>query len=138
MADRFVERRTAKHDRRERPRIFRHPFRPLVLGLFFTMLIVAQANIRNMDRGTAPPMSYFVAGIALAASVALIVGWFRKDVSIIKAGYVLVAAAYMTRATFIMLTNPFDQSVFFSLASAFIAGGAYLAESANNPRGARE
>lgn len=133
-----IERRQASWDRRPHPHFLRHPFRPLVLGLFFTMLIVFQSNIRNMDRGTSPPMSYFVAGIALASSLALIVGWFRKDVRTIKAGYLLVAAAYMTRATFIMLANPWDQSVFFSLASAFIAAGAYIAESANHPGVRRE
>lgn len=132
------ERRIAKWDRRHHPHILRHPFHPLVLGLFFTMLIVFQSNIRGMDRGTTPPMSYFVAGIALAASLALIVGWLRQDVHTIKAGYLLVAAAYMTRATFIMLVNPWDQSVLFSLASAFIAGGAFIAESANLPGGRRE
>ena len=133
-----IERRQASWDRRQHPHFLWYPFRPLVLGLFFTMLIVFQSNIRNMDRGTSPPMSYFVAGIALAASLALIVGWFRKDVRTIKTGYLLVAAAYMTRATFIMLTNPWDQSVFFSLASAFIAAGAYIAESANHPGVRRE
>lgn len=133
-----IERRQASWDRRQHPHFLWHPFRPLVLGLFFTMLIVAQSNIRNMDRGTAPPMSYFVAGIALASSLALIVGWFRKDVHTIKAGYLLVAAAYMTRATFIMLANPWDQSVFFSLASAFIAAEAYIAESADHPGVRRE
>lgn len=133
-----VERRIAQWDRRQRPHIFRRPFRPLVLGLFFTMLIVFQSNIRNMDRGTAPPMSYFIAGIALAASLALIVGWLRKDIHTIKRGYLLVAAAYTTRATFIMLTNPWDQAVFFSLASAFIAAGAYIAESADHPGVRRE
>lgn len=132
------ERRVTLFDRRLRPTVCRHPFRPLVLGLFFTMLIVAQANIRNIDRGTSPPMSYFVAGIALSASLALIVGWLLQDVRTIKMGYLLVAAAYMTRATFIMLTNPWDQSVFFSLASAFIAGGAFIAESASHPGGRRE
>src|SRR5574343_425785 len=101
-----IERRQASWHRRQHPQFLWHPFRPLVLGLFFTMLIVFQSNIRNMDRGTAPPMSYFIAGIALAASLALIVGWLRKDIRTIKMGYLLVAAAYTTRATFIMLTNP--------------------------------
>ena len=133
-----IERRIARWGRRQRPQVFLHPFRPLVLGLFFTMLIVAQSNLRNMDRGTTPPISYFVAGIALAASLALIVGWLRQDVRTIEMGYLLVAAAYMTRATFIMISNPWDQSVFFSLASAFIAGGAFIAESASHHGGRRE
>lgn len=112
-------------------RVLGRPLKPVALGLALTMTIVAQSNLRNMDRGTVPPLSYLVAAIAAAAVIALAGGWIGRNQRLAEIGLLLVVGAYATRAAFIYLSSGFDQAVFFSLATVIIAGGSYLLEASS-------
>jgi peptidoglycan/LPS O-acetylase OafA/YrhL len=116
--------------------VWGRPFKPVALGLTLTMLVVAQANLRGYDRGTEPPLAYVVAFLAGAAIVCMVYGWIGRSQRAAEAGFLLVVAAYTTRAAFIQMSNPWDAAVWFSLASVIIAGGAYMLEATD--RGRRE
>ena len=111
------------------------PLKPVALCLTITMIIVTQANLRGVDRGTQPPLSYVVAAIAALAVIALVIGWIGRDPRAMRIGLLLVVAAYSTRAVFIALVSGPDQAVWFSLATVVLAAGSYALEVANDPRG---
>ena len=119
------------------PRLFGRPIKPVAFGLVLTMTIVLQANVRGIDRGTQPPLSYIVSILAFAAVIALAWGWIAGNQRCAEIGLLLVVAAYTTRAAFISLSSGPDQAVFFSLATVVIAGGSYLLE-ANSRKGGQE
>ena len=122
---------------RVRPRFLGRPFQPLILGLVLTMVIVAQANFRLVDRGTVFPLSVFVGVMATCSALMLGTGWVFRWRRVMEYGLLLVVAAYLTRATFIYLASSFDTAVWFSLTTAFMASGAYFLE-ANARRTGRE
>lgn len=114
------------------------PLKPVAMGLTLTMVIVTQANLRGVDRGTDAPLSYLVAGLSVAATLALIAGWFTGNGRLMRIGLLLVVAVYTARAVFIAMASGSDQAVWFSLATVIIAGGSYLLESRDDTRGSRE
>jgi hypothetical protein len=115
-----------------RKRFAGRTIKPVALGLTLTMTVVAQSNLRNMDRGTQPPLSYVVAFLAGASVAMLIWGWVSRSQRAAEFGLLLVVAAYATRAAFIQLTNPFDQAVFFSLATVIVAAGSWWLEASSH------
>jgi hypothetical protein len=115
-------------------RVWGRPFKPVAFGLTLAMLIIAQSNLRGLDRGTIPPLSYMVAAIAGAAIGFMVAGWVTGRQRLEEAGLLLVVAAYATRAAFIQINNPWDQAVFFSLSTVIIAGGAYMLEADSRKR----
>jgi hypothetical protein len=110
------------------------PFKPVALGLALNMLIVAQANFRDMDRGTTPPMSTMLGVMAVIAVTALILGWVLRLQRLAEIGLLVTVFVYATRAVFIQFTGTWDQAVFFSLAGVIIAGGSYCLEAADRQR----
>jgi hypothetical protein len=112
------------------------PVKPVAAGLTLNMLIVAQSNFRGMDRGTLPPLSWILGTAAVVAVACLIIGWVSNSQHLAEVGLLLTVGVYVARATFIMLENPWDQAIFFSLAVIVIAGGSYFLE-ANDRRGRR-
>lgn len=119
-------------------RFLGRPFKPVAFGLILTMIVVAQANFRGLDRGTLPPLSYVVAFLAGSAVAAMLIGVIAESNRALRIGFLLVVAAYTMRAAFIQMSNPGDAAVFFSLASVIIAGGAYMYEALDRPAGRRE
>lgn len=112
-------------------RLLGRPIKPVALGLTLNMLIVAQANFRDMDRGTTPPMSTMLGVMAVVAVTALILGWVLRMQRLAEVGLLVTVFVYATRAVFIQLTNTWDEAVFFSLAAVIIAGGSYYLEVAD-------
>lgn len=104
------------------------PFKPYILSLILTMIVVAQSNVRNMDRGTEYPLSIAVAFLAGASAAAILWGWLGNRHWWLMVGLGLSVFAWATRAAFIQMTNSLDQSIFFSLAGALAAGGAFYME----------
>lgn len=104
------------------------PFKPYLFSVALTMIIVMQSNAREMDRGTEYPLSVIVTFLAGGAAAALIGGWVLRKYQYTLIGLALVVFAYTTRAVFIQFNNAFDQAVFFSLAAALAAAGAYILE----------
>lgn len=109
-------------------RVLDRRIQPVALGLTLTMLVVAQANFRGFDRGTEPPLSYFVAVAATVAALALTVGWAMQKQRLVEFGLLMVVLAYAARAAAIAMTNPWDQAILFSLATVVLAGGSYYVE----------
>ena len=118
-------------------RIFGRPLKPVAFGLTLAMVIIAQSNFRNADRGTEYPLSVFLGIAAVAAAVTLVVGWVGSRQRIAEVGLLLVVGVYVTRAVFIQMTSPWDQAVFFSLSTAIIAAGSFMLEAAEPERGRR-
>lgn len=116
-------------------RILGRPIKPVALGLALNVLVIAQANIRNDDRGIGQGLAYLLALAAGAAFVLLCAGWFMKRQRLAEYGLLLTAGVYMTRAIFVALENPWDQAIFFSVGAAIIAGGSYLLEATDPRRG---
>jgi hypothetical protein len=116
-------------------RVFGRPLKPVALGLTLTMIIVAQSNFRGADRGTEYPLSVVLGVLAVIAAVTLAAGWICGRQRIAEAGLLLVVGVYATRATFIQMVSPFDQAVWFSLATVIIAGGAYILEASDGRQG---
>jgi len=118
------------------PRFFGRRFQPFLLGMVLTMIIVAQANFRGMDRGTTYPLSIVLGITAIASAILLIVGWIGQYQRVIEFGLLGVVATYLTRAWFVFLAAGADQAIWFSLAAVMMAGGAYFLE-ANDRRYAK-
>jgi hypothetical protein len=117
------------------PTFLGRAIKPFLLMMTLTMVIVAQANFRGIDRGTQYPLSIIVGSIALAAAIALLAGWAGKLPRLLEYGLLGVVLAYSIRAWFVMMSNPWDQAVFFSLAAVIGAGGAYFMEVAERHDG---
>ena len=117
------------------PTFLGRSIKPFLLMMTLTMTIVAQSNFRGIDRGTQFPLSAIVGTIALAAAVALIAGWSGKLPRLLEYGLLGVVLAYSIRAWFVMMSNPWDQAVFFSLATVVGAAGAYFMEVAERHDG---
>lgn len=117
------------------PRFLGRSIKPFLLMMTLTMVIVAQANFRGIDRGTEFPLSAIVGSIAALAAIALIAGWAGNLPRILEYGLLGVVLAYSIRAWFVMMSNPWDQAVFFSLAAVVGAGGAYFMEVAERHDG---
>jgi hypothetical protein len=109
-------------------KVWNRRLQPLALGLTLTMIIIAQANVRGIDRGTEPPISYVVAIIAITSALLMIVGWISRRQRMIEWALLGVVFTYTARAVFIMFYSPWDQAVFFSIATVLMAGGAYYLE----------
>jgi len=99
------------------------------------MIVIAQSNVRVMDRGVQLPLSLILAVAAGISAATLIAGWIGRQQRIAELGLVLAFGTYMTRAAFIFLESGWDQAVFFSLSTAIIAGGSYLLEHEDKGRG---
>lgn len=109
--------------------VWGRPLKPVALGLTLTMVIVTQANIRGLDRGTQPPLSWLVALMSAAAVVTLLWGWIGRNQKAAEIGLLLVIGTYITRAAFIALESGLgEQAVWFSLATVVIAAGSYALE----------
>lgn len=117
------------------PTFLGRAIKPFLLMMTLTMLIVAQANFRGIDRGTQVPLSYVVGTVAALAAVALLAGWVGNLPRLLEYGLLGVVLAYSIRAWFVMMSNPWDQAVFFSLAAVVGAGGAYFMEVAERHDG---
>lgn len=115
-------------------RLLGRPLKPVALGLTLTMIIVAQSNFRGADRGTQYPLSMVLAVAAAVAAVTLAVGWISRRQRIAELGLLLVVGVYTARAAFIQMVSPFDQAVWFSLATVVIAAGAYVLEASDHRR----
>lgn len=116
-------------------RVLGRPLKPVALGLTLTMVIIAQSNFRGADRGTQYPLSVVLGIAAVAAAVTLLVGWIKGLQKVAEIGLLLVVGVYVARATFIQMSSPFDQAVWFSLATVIIAGGSYVLEASEDRRG---
>lgn len=110
------------------PTIFGRAVKPFMMLMTLTMIIVAQSNLRNMDRGVEPPLSTFLGIIAVIAVVFLLVGWVTQRKVMMEYGLLAVVLVYLTRAAFIQFSSPWDQAVFFSLAVVLCASAAYFME----------
>lgn len=110
------------------PTFLGRTIKPFLLMLTLTMTIIASSNFRGMDRGTEFPLSMIVGVVATLAAIALLVGWAGNMQMVMEYGLLGVVLAYGIRAWFIMLSNPWDQAVFFSLATVLGAAGAYFME----------
>ena len=110
------------------PTFLGRTIKPFLLMLTLTMIIIASSNFRGMDRGTEFPLSMIVGVVATLAAIALLVGWAGNMPMVMEYGLLGVVLAYGIRAWFIMLSNPWDQAVFFSLATVLGAAGAYFME----------
>lgn len=117
------------------PTFFGKAIKPFALMMTLTMVIVAQANFRGIDRGTELPLSAIVGAIASLSAIALIAGWAGNLPRLLEYGLLCVVLAYSIRAWFVMMSNPWDQAVFLSLAAAIGAGGAYFMEVAERHDG---
>ena len=117
-------------------RMWGRPLKPVALGLTLTMVIVTQANLRGIDRGTVPPLSYLVAVLSATAVVTLLWGWIGRNQKAAEIGLLLVIGTYITRAAFIALESGLaEQAVWFSLATVVIAAGSYALEVDDRYRG---
>lgn len=110
------------------PTFLGRTIKPFLLMLTLTMIIIASSSFRGMDRGTEFPLSMIVGVVATLAAIALLVGWAGDMPMVMEYGLLGVVLAYGIRAWFIMLSNPWDQAVFFSLATVLGAAGAYFME----------
>lgn len=110
------------------PTIFGRTIKPFMLLLTLTMIIVAQSNLRGIDRGVQPPLSIFLGVIAVIAVVCLLLGWIARLRRVMEYGLLAVVLVYLTRTVFIQLSSAWDQAVFFSLAVVVSAGSAYFME----------
>lgn len=117
------------------PTFLGRAIKPFLLMMTFTMVIVAQANFRQLDRGTEYPLSLIVGTVAALAAMSLLIGWAGNLPRVMEYGLLGVVLAYGIRAWFIMLSSPWDQAVFFSLAAVIGAGGAYFMEVAERRDG---
>lgn len=117
--------------------VFGRPLKPVAFGLTLSMVIIAQSNFRGADRGTGYPLSVLLGICAAAAAATLVIGWAGRLQRVAEVGLLLVVGVYVTRAVFIFLSSVPDQSVFFSLSTAIIAGGSFMLEAAE-PEGRRE
>lgn len=117
------------------PTFLGRSIKPFLLMMTLTMVIVAQANFRGIDRGTEFPLSTLVGSIAAGSAIALLAGWTGKLPRLLEYGLLGVVLAYSIRAWFVMMSNPWDQAVFFSLAAAVGAAGAYFMEVAERHDG---
>lgn len=117
------------------PTFLGRSIKPFALMMTLTMAIIAQANFQGIDRGTEFPLSAIVGTIAALAALALIVGWAGNLRRLLEHGLLGVVLAYSIRAWFVMMSNPWDQAVFFSLAAVIGAGGAYFMEVAERHDG---
>lgn len=117
------------------PTFLGRTIKPFLLMLTLTMIIIASSNFRGMDRGTEFPLSMIVGVVATLAAIALLVGWAGNMSMVMEYGLLGVVLAYGIRAWFIMLSNPWDQAVFFSLATVLGAAGAYFMEVAERHDG---
>lgn len=111
-----------------RPTLFGRAIKPFMMLLTLTMIIVAQSNLRGIDRGVEPPLSVFLGVIAVCAAVCLIVGWVSQRKMVLEHGLLAVVFVCLTRAVFIQMSSVWDQAVFFSLAVVASAGAAYFME----------
>ena len=110
------------------PTLLGRAIKPFMMLLTLTMVIVAQSNLRGIDRGVEPPLSVFLGVIAVCAAVCLIVGWVSQRKMALEYGLLAVVFVYLTRAVFIQMSSVWDQAVFFSLAVVASAGAAYFME----------
>ena len=110
------------------PTVFGRVVKPMMLLMTLTMTIVAQSNLRGIDRGVEPPLSVLLGVIAVVAVVFLLFGWAAKQRKMMEYGLLAVVLVYLTRAAFIMFSSAWDQDVFFSLAVVLCAGAAYFME----------
>ena len=110
------------------PTVFGRVVKPMMLLMTLTMTIVAQSNLRGIDRGVEPPLSVLLGVIAVVAVVFLLFGWAAKQRKMMEYGLLAVVLVYLTRAAFIMFSSAWDQAVFFSLAVVLCAGAAYFME----------
>lgn len=117
------------------PTFLGRAIKPFLLMMTMTMVIVAQANFRQLDHGTEYPLSLIVGTVAALAAVALLAGWAGNLPRLLEYGLLGVVLAYGIRAWFIMLSSPWDQAVFFSAAAVIGAGGAYFMEVAERHDG---
>lgn len=115
-------------------RVFGRPLKPVALGLTLTMIIIAQSNLRGVDRGTDYPLSTILGVLAVVSAITLAVGWFWDRQTIAEVGLLLTVGVYTTRAAFIQFSTPWDQAIWFSLATVVIAGGAYMLEASDHRR----
>lgn len=118
-----------------RLRVLGRPFKPVALGLALNVFIIAQANFRTDDRGIGGLLSIVLALTAGTALVLLCAGWFFGRQRLAEYGLLLTAGVYITRAIFVALGDPWDQSILFSIGAAIIAGGSYLLEATDPKRG---
>lgn len=110
------------------PTFLGRTIKPFLLMLTLTMIIIASSNFLGMDRGTEFPLSMIVGVVATLAAIALLVGWAGNMPMVMEYGLLGVVLAYGVRAWSIMLSNPWDEAVFFSLATVLGAAGAYFME----------
>lgn len=110
------------------PTLFGRAIKPFMMLLTLTMIIIAQSNLRGIDRGVEPPLSVFLGVIAVCAAICLIIGWVSQRKMVLEYGLLAVVFVYLTRAVFIQMSSVWDQAVFFSLAIVASAGAAYFME----------
>lgn len=118
-----------RHGTDPRPRLAGRPIRPVLLWSTLTMAIIAQANLRALDRGVDGGHAVILATVAMTA-LALIVGaWITRNSRMAELGLLLTGGVWLTRTLFVWLTNgPEEQAGYFSAAAAILAFTTYMIE----------
>ena len=115
--------------------IFGCPIKPVSLGFAVFMLTFTVFNLLDMGVFKATLWGDVVAVISGAAFVLLMVAWLINSQRLAEYGLLLSCTVFIIRGTFLMLVFDWTrQDVYFSLATAIIAGGSYFLER-NDPKG---
>lgn len=109
--------------------IFGRPVKPVAFGLGVYMLAFMVYNI--IDRGVFGPSRWgdVIAVIAGSALTLLMVSWIANSQRLAEIGLLLSSTVFFIRGVFLLLTLGWgSEGVYYSIASAIIAGGAYFLE----------
>lgn len=115
--------------------IFGRPIKPVSLGFAIFMLTFTVYNL--LDMGVFGPSLWgdVVAVVAGAAFVLLMLAWFINSQRLAEYGLLLSCTVFIIRGTFLGLVFGLErQDVYFSVATAIIAGGSYFLER-TDPKG---
>lgn len=118
-------------------KVFGRPVKPVAFGLGIYMVVYVVYNI--IDKGVfgASEWGDVLAVIAGAALALLTVAWFANSQRLAEIGLLLCSTVFMIRAVFLFLTlGIWAEGLYYSLASAVIAGGSYFLER-TDPQGNR-
>ncbi len=120
--------------------ILGRPVKPVAFGLGIYMVAFMAYNL--LDRGVFGPSRWgdVLAVVAGAALTLLVVSWVANSQRLAEVGLLLSSTVFFIRGLFLLLTvGASSEGVYYSIASAIIAGGSYFLERADPyPQGSVE
>jgi peptidoglycan/LPS O-acetylase OafA/YrhL len=116
--------------------ILGRPFKPVALGVTILMIGLAIIPIFDLGGHGRDWFDWALSATATAAAGLLTYGWWRNDLRWTERGLAAATFAYLARLIYLILLEPFEDSVALALGVLIIIAGSYILES--NDRRTRE